>query len=115
MSAFDDDSTAGCLTAIAAVVLIGMASWGIRACYIAQEASLGRAEEKVKTDNFEQSQAYREGLRRNFDELVLAYKRARSDEERSTIIEVLRHRVQGAPPEAVPQDIKDFLRQHSND
>lgn len=115
MSYHDDEPGAGFIALIflAIVFIIGVAGWGIHACSIAEKATLGAADQEVERRNFERSQAYREGLRRDFDELMLAYSRAKSDDERAVILSTLRHRVQGAPPEAVPQDVRDFLAQHS--
>lgn len=115
MSSYDDGPSAAgvALVAIAAVFLIGVTGWGVHACTIADKATLGAADQEVERRNFERSQSYREGLRRDFDELMLAYSRAKSDDERVTILSVLRHRVQGAPPEAVPQGVRDFIASHS--
>jgi len=114
MSNHDDSPGVGLIVTItiAVIFLIGIAGWGIHACSIAENATLGAADQEVQRRNFEHSQAYREGLRRDFDELMLAYSRAKSDDERITILSVLRHRVAGAPPEAVPQDVKNFLASH---
>ena len=102
------------MTVIGVVVLIGLASWGIHACQIADKATLGRAEQRVDTQTFEESPAYRAGMRRDFDELMLSYSQAKTDEERQTILAVLRHRAEGAPPDVVPQDVKDLLAKNKD-
>jgi hypothetical protein len=111
-----DDSAYGsfsiAMMVLAIILLIGLSGWGIHACAVADKATLGAADQEVERRNFERSQSYREGLRRDFDELMLAYARARSDDERSVILSVLRHRVDGAPPEAVPNDVQKFLAAH---
>jgi hypothetical protein len=94
------------------ILLIVFAGWGVRACVAAQDATLGAAEQEVQRRNFEHSQAYREGLRRDFDELMLAYAQAKSDEERAVVLSVLRHRADGAPPAAVPEGGRMFLSVH---
>ena len=99
---------------LGALGFIGFVSWGVHACNTAENAAFGGVDQEIARRNFEKSQAYREGLRRDFDELILAYSRAKSDDERATILSVLRHRVAGAPPEAVPEDVKKFLSAHSN-
>lgn len=115
MSRYDDEPSAFAIAmmVIGVIFLIGLAGWGIHACNTAERATLGAADQEVDRRNFERSQSYREGLRRDFDELMLAYSRAKSDDERAAILSVLRHRVQGAPPEAVPEDVKQFLASHS--
>ncbi len=112
----NDDSTSVAATVaglVAVVFLVCGAGWGIRACILAQDASLGKAEEKVRRQNFEESESYRAGLRRNFDELMLQYASAKSDDERAAVLSVLRHRVEGAPPDAIPPDVKAFLKEHT--
>lgn len=115
MSYGDDDIDGTAIAFIIFGVIVALCGGGylIHACTIADKATLGAAEQAVDTKNFEQSPAYREGLRRDFDELMLAYAHAKSDDERTVILSTLRHRVEGAPPDAVPQDVKDFLKQHS--
>lgn len=115
MSSYDDGPGAGfaalCIIALAFLGCLG--GWAIHACNTAENATLGVLDQEVERQKFEHSQAYREGLRRDFDELMLAYAKAKSDDERSVILATLRHRVQGAPPEAVPQDVKDFITSHT--
>lgn len=109
MSSNDDYSFITATLVIAVILCFVGAGFGIHACVIADQATLGKAEQKVQTDNFRQSEAYREGLQRDFDELLLSYSRAKSRDERATIFSVMRHRAEGCPPEFVPQDVKDLL------
>ena len=96
---------------LGAVFLLSAAGWGIRACSLAEKATFGAADQEVDRQVFEHSQIYREGLRRDTDELMLAYAKAKTDDERAVTLATLRHRVEGAPPEAVPADVKAFLRE----
>lgn len=93
-------------------LLLGLSIWTVRACSIAEKATLEAAEENIERKNFENSQTYREGLRRDCDELMRAYAKAKSDDERIITLATLRHRVAGAPPEAVPADVQKFLSEH---
>lgn len=116
MSNYDSDGPsigAIMLITFSLILLPRGAGWAIHACNTAERATLGAVDQEVDRQNFEHSQAYREGLRRDFDELMLAHSKAKSDEERTVIMSTLRHRVQGAPPEAVPQDVKEFLASHT--
>lgn len=115
MSSYDDSPSSFSIAVmiLGVIFLIGLAGWGIHACNTVEKATLGAVDQEVDRRNFERSQSYREGLRRDFDELMLAYSKAKSDDERAAILSVLRHRVQGAPPEAVPEDVKQFLASHS--
>lgn len=115
MSRYDDSPSSLSIAAIimAIVFLIVMGGWAIRSCSTVDKATLGAVDQELDRRNFERSQSYREGLRRDFDELMLQYAKARSDDERAVVMSILKHRVAGAPPEAVPQDVKDFIRSHA--
>lgn len=91
------------------VILVAATAFGIHACSVADEAMLGRAEQDVRTRNFEQSEAYRAGLRRDFDELMLSYVSAKTPEEKTVILIVIRHRAEGCPPDQVPADVRALL------
>lgn len=97
---------------IGSLLVLGLAGWGFHACQVADKATLGRAEQRVETKNWEESAAYRAGLRRDFDELLLSYAHAKTDDERAAVLAVMRHRAEGAPPELVPDDVKDLLRKN---
>lgn len=106
----DDNSVSVIVFSVIGLVVLCVAGgYAIHACEIADKATLGRAEQDVDTKNFERSEAYRAGLRRDFDELELAYARAKSRDERETIFSVLRHRAEGCPPDLVPDDVKQLL------
>lgn len=92
-----------------AVLMVCVIGFGVHACSVADQATLGRLDEQVRRENFEQTKSYRDGLRRDFDELLLSYSRAKSDDERATIVGVMRHRAEGAPPELVPNQVKLIL------
>lgn len=109
----NSDTFAIVLVVLGSIGAITLAGWGIRACVITEKATLGALDQEVERRNFERSQSYYEGLRRDCAELMLAYERAKSDDERAVILATLRHRVAGAPPEAIPDDVKDFLNKHN--
>lgn len=115
MSRYDDgpSSSTIALAVVSCFFLIGITGWGIHACSTAERATLGAADIEVDRRNFERSQSYREGLRRDFDELMRAYAKAKDDDERGVVLSTLRHRVAGAPPEAVPADVAAFIATHS--
>jgi len=90
--------------------------WAVHASNVAEKATLGAADVEVDRRNFEHSQAYREGLRRDCEELIYSYRKAKAakdDESAKAVLSLLRHRVAGAPPEAVPSDVKQFIDQNS--
>ncbi len=111
----DMEETSASFIAIVIVVLVimGIAGFAWHACSVADQATIGKKEMQVQTKNFEESEAYLAGLRRDFDELMLAYAHAKSDDERATVLAVMRHRAEGVRPDLVPQDVKDMLAKGS--
>ena len=95
---------------IAAIMMLSCSALAIRACTVADHATFDKVDERIRRENFEETKSYRDGLRRDFDELLLSYAHAKSDDERATIRAVMRHRAEGAPPDLVPQDVKDLLQ-----
>ena len=101
------------VTFIAACALAGGVMYSFHACSVADQATLGLAEQDVRTRNYERSEAFRAGTRRDFDELYLAYVRAKSDDEKGAILGVIRQRAEGCPPDQVPDKIRELLRNHT--
>ena len=65
--------------------------------------------ENARREVYENTKSYRDGSRRDFDNLYLAYKSAKSDDEKAAILSVIRERAAGAPPEVVPAEIYQLL------
>lgn len=92
------------------LAMLCVGGFAARAWLLGEDRALGLAEENVKTRNFEGSEAYRQGVRRDFDDLLLQYQRARVPEEKAAIVSVIRHRAGDCPPDQVPPAIRDLLR-----
>ncbi len=109
----NDEPSVGTWVAIilGVIILVVALAFGIHACSVADQATLGLAEQDVRTRNFEQSEAYRAGLRRDFDQLRLAYVSAKSADEKAAILSVIRHRASECPPDQIPSEIRDLLNQ----
>lgn len=90
-------------------VLTGLGFY-VRACNIAQTATLGAAEQSADRRVYEQSKAYRDGLQRDFDELLLEYNRAKDPDSKAAVLATIRHRAEGAPADLVPPEIKSLLQ-----
>jgi hypothetical protein len=96
------------LAVVGFVVIFVALGIGIRACSIADTKTFGVAQQNADTEVYRHSEAYREGLQRDFDELTLAYAKA-SPEEKPAILATIRHRAEGAPPEFVPANVKVLI------
>lgn len=106
-----ETATAGLIVVGAIVLATGLGLY-IHAVSVADKATIGRVEQRVETENFEQSVAYREGTRRDFEELRLSYTRAKSQDEKDAVLSLMRHRAAGCPPELVPEEVKVILHEN---
>jgi hypothetical protein len=100
-----ESATAGLIVVGVIVLATGLGLY-VHAVSVADKATIGRVEQRVET---EQSVAYREGTRRDFEELRLSYTRAKTDDEKQAVLSLMRHRAAGCPPELVPEEIKRIL------
>lgn len=97
------------ITVIGGLLLVGALGWTVRACDTAQRATFDSVNQEIDTKTFERSSAYRQGLRRDFDELLLEYDRTKDPASRSTIVAAMRHRAEGSPPELVPPEVTKLI------
>lgn len=65
--------------------------------------------ENARREVFENTKSYRDGSRRDFDNLYLAYKTAKSDDEKAAVLSIIRERASTAPEDVVPAEIKQLL------
>jgi hypothetical protein len=96
------------LLAFGGLVLLVLLFVGARVLGIADTKVFGVVDQNAQREVYENTKAYRDGIRRDFDELSLAYAKA-TPEEKPAILAVLRHRTEGVPPELVPDDVKRLL------
>lgn len=66
--------------------------------------------EDARRQVFENTKSYRDGTQRDFDNLYLSYEAAKTPEEKSAILGVIRHRAEGTPQDLVPADIVQLLK-----
>lgn len=97
------------------VLLFFGAATGLAFCAhaasIADKATLGRVEQNVDTRNYEESAAQLQGLRRDFDNLVLEYRHEVKEGDTASanaVLSVICHRAQGVREDLLPTDIKSF-------
>jgi hypothetical protein len=90
------------------VLLVGTGVM-VRLCGIADTKYLGTIDQNAQREVYENTKAYRDGVRRDFDELRLGYMNAKTPEDKATVLSIVRHRAEGVPPELVPDDIKKML------
>jgi hypothetical protein len=102
------DSTITILIVMACLLGIPATYLTLRAAGIVDKKTFGVADQNADTDIYRHSEAYREGLQRDFDELSLAYAQAKP-EDKPAVLATIRHRAEGAPPEYVPANIRSLI------
>jgi len=65
--------------------------------------------ENARREVFENTKSYRDGTKRDFDNLYVAYQTAKETEEKTAILSVIRERVSGTPNELIPSNINQLL------
>lgn len=66
--------------------------------------------EAVRRTVWENTPSFYAGTRRDFDDLVLQYKQAKTDDERDAISSILRHRAAGAPTDLITPEVKQIIK-----
>jgi hypothetical protein len=95
---------------VGGIALITALVFYARGVNLASDKAFGVAEENVKTQTFQHSEAYVEGVRRDCEELKLAYVQAKTPDEKTAVLSTLRHRVEGVDPTIIPADVKELLK-----
>ena len=99
------------LGAIAGIlILIAGLTFGLNAVGFINYSFWAPKQEQVRRDVFENTKSYRDGLRRDFDNLYLSYETEKDPATKSAILSVIRHRADGVDPDFLPSDIRNLLR-----
>jgi hypothetical protein len=97
----------GCCVIAALAIGTGLVFY-VHALTIVDTKVFGVADQNAQTDVYRHSEAYREGLQRDFDNLLVEYAKAGAD-EKPVILSTLRHRAEGAPPELIPPGVRALI------
>jgi hypothetical protein len=98
------------LTAVGSIVALFALGLFLRAERIWETKTFGVAEQNAQTQVFEQSEAFKEGTRRDFANLYLAYTTEKDPSSKQAILSVIRQRANGCPAELVPANIRSILQ-----
>ena len=104
-----EDAKITVLSVFGFLVVIVALGLGARAWGIFDKKTFGVLDENADTEVYRHSEAYREGLQRDFDELVRQYAAAKTQDEKDALLATLRHRAEGAPPEYVPANVRALI------
>ena len=68
--------------------------------------------EQVRREVFENTKSYRDGLRRDFDNLYLSYETEKDPDAKAAVLSVIRHRAAGVDHDFLPDNIRNLLREN---
>ena len=95
---------------VLAILLVIAAGWGVAANQLLLSKIFNPQFEQVRRETFEQSKAYRDGVVQELYALRVSYLQA-EPMTRSAWIGVIRHKAAGLPDDALPTDLKLFLKE----
>ncbi len=90
---------------IIALLAIG---WMVAGNELAMRKVFAPAHEQVRRETFEQSKAYRDGVIQEVRSMQFEYLKA-DESRRPGMANVIRHKLAGFPPEALPVDLQQFV------
>lgn len=102
-----------------AFILIGLSGLAIAAFlfFVLQTAGLANYRffapkfEDARRQVFEGTQSYHQGSIRDFDNLLLAYTQAKTDDEKAILVETMRHRAAGVEADTIPPRVRALINQ----
>ena len=104
------DVLKGFCVVILVLFVLGVVSFGVSAIGFGNYWFWAPKNEQVRREVFENTKSYRDGLRRDFDNLYLSYEQEKDPDAKAAIKSVIRHRADGVDPELVPDSIRNLLR-----
>lgn len=97
------------LSIVGAILAFLMLVVGLNFFGLANYSFFAPKYEAARREVFENTQSYQQGSIRDFDNLYLAYTRAKSEDEKAIILETLRHRTAGVQEGNIPARIRLLL------
>ncbi len=94
---------------VGVIILILITGFLLTGANLASYQFWGPKLENAHRTVYEETKSYRDGSRRDFDNLYLAYKSAKSDDEKTAILSVMRERASSAPEDVVPTEVNQLL------
>ena len=93
------------------VVLVGLFIVGnlMTGLDLAQYRFWGPKIENAHRAVYEETKSYRDGSRRDFENLYVAYTTATTPEDKTAVLSVAKERADGVNPESVPDNLKQLL------
>lgn len=95
---------------VGALILLGIIAMAVNATAYGNYKFWAPKQEQVRREVFENTKSYRDGLRRDFDNLYLQYQEEKDPNTQAAIKSVMRHRADGVDPDFVPDNVRNLLR-----
>lgn len=97
------------LCAVGLLFILTAVGFWVRGASLASDKAFLVPEANVQTEAFEHTEAFREGTRRDFAELSLAYSTEKDPDAKRAILAVIRQRANGCPADQVPSNVRSLL------
>lgn len=91
------------------ILLIGALGWLAMGNNLAMTSFFAPKYEQVRRSTFEQSKAYNDGMAQELRAMQFEYVKA-SDDHKTALASIIRHRVAGYPEQNLPSDLRQFVR-----
>jgi hypothetical protein len=91
-------------------LFIAALAFGLNAVGFINYSFWAPKQEQVRREVFENTKSYRDGLRRDFDNLYLSYETEKDPDARAAVLSIIRHRAEGVDPDLLPDNIRNLLR-----
>ncbi len=98
------------LATLMGIILLGALGFAFTAVDFASYRFWAPKQENVRREVYENTKSYRDGLRRDFDNLYLQYVSAKTVDEKDAVLSVIRHRASGVDPSFLPTEIANLIR-----
>ena len=93
----------------AAIIFIGLLNFAGNAMGFWSYQFWAPRQEQVRREVFEQTKSYRDGTRRDFDNLYLQYETEKDPDAKNAILSVIRHRAFGVDSNLLPNNIRNLI------
>jgi hypothetical protein len=97
------------LLGFVSMILVAALALSLRLIGVADTKYIAPVEQNAQTKVYEGTKAYQDGVRRDFEDLRLAYIQSKDPEAKAAILATMRHRAAGVPPELLPNDVSDLI------
>ena len=104
------DIAKGVLAFFGIIVLLCFTGFVLNYTGLVSYQFFGPKYEAARRNVFEETKSYRDGLRRDFDNLYIQYETEKDPDAKAAVLSVIKHRAYGVDPDFLPDNIRNLLR-----